>query len=49
MNRLASAFPPIHELPAMFCAYALTAFVGWALLHPYHYRALVLSVLGVHA
>jgi hypothetical protein len=29
MSRLASAFPPIHELPAMFCAYALTAGIGY--------------------
>jgi hypothetical protein len=49
MNRLASAFPPIRDLPALVACYAVCAFVVWAVLHPYHYRALVLSVLGVHA
>jgi hypothetical protein len=29
MSRLASAFPPIHELPAMACAYALTVGIGY--------------------
>jgi len=33
----------------MTACYALSAFAVWALFHPYQYRALVLSVLGVHA
>jgi hypothetical protein len=49
MSRLASAFPPIREWPAMTACYAVSAFAVWAVLHPYEYRALVLSVLGVHA
>jgi hypothetical protein len=45
-----SAFPNTPaDVLCMSACYALTAFVGWALLHPYHYRALVLSLLGVHA
>jgi hypothetical protein len=49
MSRLASAFPPIRELPAMFCAYALTALLVWMLTHPHTFFALVMRALGAIA
>jgi len=48
-RRYGTPFPPLRDLPALFACYAVVACGVWAVLHPYEYRALVLSVLGVHA
>jgi hypothetical protein len=43
MNR--DVFPPLRDLPYVIAAYALTAFIGWAVLRHEKYRELVLSIV----
>jgi hypothetical protein len=39
-------FPPLRDLPYVIACYALTAFVGWALLRHEKFRALVLDIVS---